>query len=150
MLGEPETTVTHRTGNIRAVSSPEPTPSAYRYSSELAGDIERRWQDRWESEGTFDAPNPTGDLAGDVTGEKFFIMDMFPYPSGAGLHVGHPLGYIATDVIGRYRRMQVDRHGDKCTHIRLGQSQPPQIKHIWEDILLHQSLSRESLRKQLP
>ncbi len=112
MLGEPETTVTHRTGNIRAVSSPEPTPSAYRYSSELAGGIERRWQDRWESEGTFEAANPTGDLAGDVTGEKFFIMDMFPYPSGAGLHVGHPLGYIATDVIGRYRRMQ----GDNVLH----------------------------------
>ncbi len=100
------------TGNIRAVSTPEPTPSAYRYSSDLAGDIERRWQDRWEAEGTFEAPNPTGDLAGDVTGEKFFIMDMFPYPSGAGLHVGHPLGYIATDVIGRYRRMQ----GDNVLH----------------------------------
>ncbi|GAA3510934.1 leucine--tRNA ligase [Aeromicrobium panaciterrae] len=94
------------------MSTPEPSPSAYRYSSDLAGDIERRWQDRWEAEGTFEAPNPTGDLAGDVTGEKFFIMDMFPYPSGAGLHVGHPLGYIATDVIGRYRRMQ----GDNVLH----------------------------------
>ncbi len=94
------------------MSTPEPTPSAYRYSSDLAGDIERRWQDRWDAEGTFEAPNPTGDLAGDVTGEKFFIMDMFPYPSGAGLHVGHPLGYIATDVIGRYRRMQ----GDNVLH----------------------------------
>ncbi|MDR7086551.1 leucyl-tRNA synthetase [Aeromicrobium panaciterrae] len=94
------------------MSTPEPKPSAYRYSSDLAGDIERRWQDRWETEGTFEAPNPTGDLAGEVTGEKFFIMDMFPYPSGAGLHVGHPLGYIATDVIGRYRRMQ----GDNVLH----------------------------------
>ncbi len=94
------------------MNTPEPTPSAYRYSSDLAGDIERRWQDRWEAEGTFEAPNPTGDLAGEVTGEKFFIMDMFPYPSGAGLHVGHPLGYIATDVIGRYRRMQ----GDNVLH----------------------------------
>ncbi|MEO6604015.1 MAG: class I tRNA ligase family protein, partial [Aeromicrobium sp.] len=94
------------------MSTPEPKPSAYRYSSDLAGDIERRWQDRWESEGTFEAPNPTGDLAGEVSGEKFFIMDMFPYPSGAGLHVGHPLGYIATDVIGRYRRMQ----GDNVLH----------------------------------
>jgi len=94
------------------VSTPEQTRSAYRYSSELAGDIERRWQDRWEADGTFEAPNPTGDLAGEVTGEKFFIMEMFPYPSGAGLHVGHPLGYIATDVIGRYRRMQ----GDNVLH----------------------------------
>ncbi len=94
------------------MNTPEPKPSAYRYSSDLAGDIERRWQDRWEAEGTFEAPNPTGDLADEVTGEKFFIMDMFPYPSGAGLHVGHPLGYIATDVIGRYRRMQ----GDNVLH----------------------------------
>ncbi len=94
------------------MNTPEPKPSAYRYSSDLAGDIERRWQDRWETEGTFEAPNPTGELAGEVTGEKFFIMDMFPYPSGAGLHVGHPLGYIATDVIGRYRRMQ----GDNVLH----------------------------------
>jgi leucyl-tRNA synthetase len=99
------------------VSTPDETPASYRYTSDLAGDIERRWQDRWEAEGTFEAPNPTGDLAGDVSGgaaggQKYFIMDMFPYPSGAGLHVGHPLGYIATDVIGRYRRMQ----GDNVLH----------------------------------
>ncbi|WP_019146119.1 leucine--tRNA ligase [Aeromicrobium massiliense] len=89
------------------MSTPE---NSYRYDSTLAADIESRWQDRWDAEGTFEAPNPTGDLAGDVSDErfpagKFFIMDMFPYPSGAGLHVGHPLGYIATDVVGRYRRM---------------------------------------------
>ncbi|MET0450146.1 MAG: leucine--tRNA ligase, partial [Aeromicrobium sp.] len=78
----------------------------------MAGDIESRWQDRWDAEGTFEAPNPTGDLAGEVSGEKYFIMDMFPYPSGAGLHVGHPLGYIATDVVGRYRRMR----GDNVLH----------------------------------
>ncbi|MBC7632405.1 MAG: leucine--tRNA ligase [Flavobacterium sp.] len=74
--------------------------------------MESRWQDRWDAEGTFEAPNPVGDLAGDVTGDKYFIMDMFPYPSGAGLHVGHPLGYIATDVVGRYRRMC----GDNVLH----------------------------------
>lgn len=89
------------------MSTPE---NSYRYDSTLAADIESRWQERWDAEGTFEAPNPTGDLAGDVSDErfpagKFFIMDMFPYPSGAGLHVGHPLGYIATDVVGRYRRM---------------------------------------------
>ena len=101
------------TGNIRVVSTPEETPASYRYTSDLAGDIERRWQDRWDAEGTFEAPNPVGDLAGDVgSGEKYFIMDMFPYPSGAGLHVGHPLGYIATDVVGRFRRMQ----GDNVLH----------------------------------
>ncbi|HSI26428.1 MAG TPA: class I tRNA ligase family protein, partial [Aeromicrobium sp.] len=81
----------------------------FRYSAVLAADIESRWQDRWESEGTFEAPNPAGDLADPdspaVPQEKQYILDMFPYPSGAGLHVGHPLGYIATDVVGRYKRM---------------------------------------------
>ncbi len=87
---------------------PEDVP-AYRYTAALAADIEARWQDRWEKEGTFEAPNPSGDLGpadgAPVPAEKFFVMDMFPYPSGAGLHVGHPLGYIATDVIGRFKRM---------------------------------------------
>ncbi len=87
---------------------PEDVP-AYRYTAALAADIEARWQDRWEKEGTFEAPNPSGDLApadgAPLPAEKFFVMDMFPYPSGAGLHVGHPLGYIATDVIGRFKRM---------------------------------------------
>lgn len=74
----------------------------------MAAEIEQRWQDRWDAEGTFEAPNPVGDLAGPIpagTADKYFIMDMFPYPSGAGLHVGHPLGYIATDVVGRFKRM---------------------------------------------
>ncbi|MGL5810502.1 MAG: leucine--tRNA ligase [Nocardioides sp.] len=84
--------------------------SRFQYSALLADEIERRWQDRWEAEGTFHTPNPTGDLANSSSQHrsKFYIMDMFPYPSGAGLHVGHPLGYIATDVIGRYRRMAGD------------------------------------------
>lgn len=81
----------------------------FRYTAALAADIESRWQDRWETEGTFQAPNPVGDLADpdrdDVPATKQYILDMFPYPSGAGLHVGHPLGYIATDVVGRYKRM---------------------------------------------
>jgi leucyl-tRNA synthetase len=79
----------------------------YRYGAALASVIERRWQDRWESEGTFHAPNPSGpwadpDAAG---GDKVYLLDMFPYPSGSGLHVGHPLGFIGTDVLGRYLRM---------------------------------------------
>ncbi len=81
---------------------------SYRYTAALAAEIEQRWQDRWEAEGTFHAANPEGDLADPAAtelGEKYFIMDMFPYPSGAGLHVGHPLGYIATDVVGRHQRM---------------------------------------------
>ncbi|MDT0307488.1 leucine--tRNA ligase [Streptomyces sp. DSM 44917] len=80
----------------------------HRYDAALAAEIEARWQDRWEQEGTYDAPNPTGDLADDsgrAARPEKFIMDMFPYPSGAGLHVGHPLGYIATDVYARYLRM---------------------------------------------
>ena len=84
-------------------------PPPFRYSARLAADIESRWQDWWDENGTFNAPNPAGPL-GDparVAGrEKLFVMDMFPYPSGAGLHVGHPLGYIATDVYARYRRMK--------------------------------------------
>ena len=80
----------------------------HRYTAALAAEIERRWQDRWEAEGTFAAPNPSGPLGdpGAVAGRpKRYVLDMFPYPSGVGLHVGHPLGYIATDVYGRYLRM---------------------------------------------
>ncbi|MEU5399063.1 leucine--tRNA ligase [Streptomyces sp. NPDC005963] len=80
----------------------------HRYTAAMAADIEARWQDFWDAEGTYAAPNPSGDLAGDpalVAKPKKFIMDMFPYPSGAGLHVGHPLGYIATDVFARHQRM---------------------------------------------
>ncbi|WP_404950137.1 leucine--tRNA ligase [Streptomyces sp. ARC12] len=84
------------------------TAATHRYTAAMAADIEARWQDFWDAEGTYEAPNPTGDLAGDpelAAKPKKFIMDMFPYPSGAGLHVGHPLGYIATDVYARHQRM---------------------------------------------
>ena len=81
----------------------------YRYTAQVAAVIEPRWQDRWESEHVFEAPNPAGPLAsgvgGGVDAPKRYVLDMFPYPSGSGLHVGHPLGYIATDVYGRYLRM---------------------------------------------
>ncbi|MBU3066246.1 leucine--tRNA ligase [Nocardia sp. NEAU-G5] len=88
----------------------EPTGAAsdvpvHRYGAELAGAIERKWQAAWEARGTFHAPNPVGPLRGEIPADKLFIQDMFPYPSGAGLHVGHPLGYIATDVFARYHRM---------------------------------------------
>jgi leucyl-tRNA synthetase len=79
---------------------------AHRYGAELAGALERSWQQRWEERGTFHAPNPTGPLAArPLPEDKLFVQDMFPYPSGSGLHVGHPLGYIATDVFARYHRM---------------------------------------------
>ncbi|MEV6709209.1 leucine--tRNA ligase [Micromonospora wenchangensis] len=81
----------------------------YRYTAAMADEIERRWQDTWEREGTFHAPNPTGPLADPghprAGAEKLYVLDMFPYPSGAGLHVGHPLGYIGTDCFARYQRM---------------------------------------------
>ncbi|GGM66872.1 leucine--tRNA ligase [Longimycelium tulufanense] len=80
----------------------EETP-AFRYTADLAGAIEQRWQDRWEERATFRTPDPGEPDR--PTGTKRFVMDMFPYPSGAGLHVGHPLGYIGTDVLGRYLRM---------------------------------------------
>ncbi|GLW92136.1 leucine--tRNA ligase [Actinokineospora globicatena] len=77
----------------------------HRYTAALAGRIEQRWQDHWEQHGTYHAPNPVGPLAGPVPADKLFVQDMFPYPSGAGLHVGHPLGFIGTDVFARYHRM---------------------------------------------
>jgi leucyl-tRNA synthetase len=94
------------------MSEPSTPPEAppHRYTAQLAGQIETAWQDRWEREGTFDAPNPVGDLSvgfDKLAGHpKTMVMDMFPYPSGAGLHVGHPLGYIGTDAYARYHRMR--------------------------------------------
>ncbi len=78
------------------------TETPFRYGAALAEQIEQRWQDRWEREGTFAAPDP-GEPGSER--EKVYLLDMFPYPSGAGLHVGHPLGFIGTDVLGRYLRM---------------------------------------------
>ncbi|APE19354.1 leucine--tRNA ligase [Mycobacterium sp. WY10] len=89
--------------------SAETDTPRYRYTAELAGQIERTWQENWQSWGTFNVPNPVGSLApadgAAVPEDKMFVQDMFPYPSGEGLHVGHPLGYIATDVYARYFRM---------------------------------------------
>ena len=66
--------------------------------------IEARWQDQWAQGNTFKSPNPDDEsFRGDRP--KFYVLDMFPYPSGVGLHVGHPLGYIATDIVARYKRM---------------------------------------------
>lgn len=88
----------------------EATP--HRYTAELANTIEQKWQAYWRDNQTFYAPNPVGDLApqasqgqAELPKEKLNVQDMFPYPSGVGLHVGHPLSYIATDVYARYNRM---------------------------------------------
>src|SRR5699024_8670346 len=64
--------------------------------------IEKKWQHYWKKHGTFQAKNPDSEKS--ELPEPFYVLDMFPYPSGAGLHVGHPLGYIAGDIISRYKR----------------------------------------------
>ncbi len=64
-------------------------------------EIENKWQVYWEDKKTFRTPDDV-----DTSKPKFYILDMFPYPSGIGLHVGHPLGYIATDIVARFKRMQ--------------------------------------------
>ena len=63
-----------------------------------------KWQAIWEEKQTFHAPNP-GEKGFDPAQPKFYVLDMFPYPSGAGLHVGHPEGYTATDIMARYKRL---------------------------------------------
>ena len=62
-------------------------------------DIERKWQSEWAKAGTYKVSNQSDK-------KPFYVLDMFPYPSGAGLHVGHPLGYIASDIYSRYKRLQ--------------------------------------------
>ncbi|HAA21819.1 MAG TPA: leucine--tRNA ligase, partial [Cytophagales bacterium] len=64
-----------------------------------AQEIEKKWQAYWSENGTYSTPN-TSDRP------KYYVLDMFPYPSGAGLHVGHPLGYIASDIVSRYKRLK--------------------------------------------
>ena len=62
-------------------------------------DIEQKWQKQWKADGTYTVSN-------DSSKPKFYVLDMFPYPSGAGLHVGHPLGYIASDIFARFKRLK--------------------------------------------
>jgi leucyl-tRNA synthetase len=99
-----------------STAAPASDEPPQRYTAALADAIEQEWQDRWTAEGTFRVPNPSGPLSDgfDKVADRphAFIMDMFPYPSGEGLHVGHPLGYIATDVYARYLRMR----GDNVLH----------------------------------
>ena len=59
--------------------------------------IEEKWREEWRKRGTYRVEN-------DTTKPKYYVLDMFPYPSGAGLHVGHPLGYIASDIVARFKR----------------------------------------------
>ena len=62
-------------------------------------DIEKKWQEFWAKDKTFQ-------VFEDKNKEKFYVLDMFPYPSGSGLHVGHPLGYIASDIYARYKKQK--------------------------------------------
>ncbi|CAI5481015.1 unnamed protein product [Closterium sp. Yama58-4] len=64
-------------------------------------EIEAKWQAHWEEKATFRTPDDV-----DTSKPKYYVLDMFPYPSGAGLHVGHPEGYTATDIVARYKRMR--------------------------------------------
>ncbi|MEA2432513.1 MAG: leucyl-tRNA synthetase, partial [Thermoleophilaceae bacterium] len=81
----------------------------HRYTATLANQIEEKWLAHWEEMRVFYTPNPSGDLHepnGDKAERpKYYALDMFPYPSGSGLHVGHPLGYIGTDIYARFKRM---------------------------------------------
>ena len=61
--------------------------------------IEKAWQQRWNDNKVYQVPNVSDK-------PKYYVLDMFPYPSGAGLHVGHPLGYIASDIYARYKRLK--------------------------------------------
>jgi leucyl-tRNA synthetase len=92
------------------MTAPTDDAPPFRYTAAFAERIETQWQDRWEREGTFHTPNPTGPLSQgyEAVAERphAYVMDMFPYPSGKGLHVGHPLGFIGTDVVARYLRMR--------------------------------------------
>ncbi len=85
------------------------TTDQHRYSAALARDIESKWQRAWAEGGAFDVANPVGKLSGGPPkprDSKFYVLDMFPYVSGVGLHVGHPLGYIGSDVYARFMRMK--------------------------------------------
>ncbi len=70
-----------------------------------AREIEKRWQAYWAEQATFHTPGP-GEAGFDPSRPKYYVLDMFPYPSGDGLHVGHPMGYIGTDIIARRKRME--------------------------------------------
>ncbi len=116
----------------------------FRYTAAMANEIELRWQHRWDAAGTFCSPNPPGltpsplaeGFAGVAGKPRCYVLDMFPYASGTGIHVGHPEGYIATDVYARYLRMTghhvlhamgYDAFGLPAEQFALSTGQHPQV-----------------------
>jgi len=91
-----------RSSGTRRMADTRAESKAGRYDPST---IEPKWREYWEKNGTFRTLNP-GEPGFDGTKPKFYILDMFPYPSGSGLHVGHPVGYCATDIVARYKRMR--------------------------------------------
>jgi len=89
---------------VNPVSTQEATPEQAQTSYDPSA-IEGRWQSYWQDNQTFRAKNP-GDLGFDPAQKKYYVLSMFPYPSGAGLHVGHPTGYIGSDIVARKKRME--------------------------------------------
>src|SRR5688572_18610146 len=69
------------------------------YSKEEIKRIEEKWRNEWQRRGVYKVENQSNK-------PKYYVLDMFPYPSGAGLHVGHPLGYIASDIVARFKRLK--------------------------------------------
>ena len=86
------------------MQTPE-TTVMHKYCAAIANELEVRWQSKWAEDTVYAMGNPT-DESFDASKPKFYCLDMFPYPSGAGLHVGHPVGYIGSDIISRFKRMQ--------------------------------------------
>ena len=98
-----------RSYDAEATAAPSGALSSFAYNAKLAGEIESRWQHRWAEDGTFHSPNPVGPLSAgfdEVKGRaNFSSWTCSLTRAGTGLHVGHPLGYIGTDVCARYQRM---------------------------------------------
>ena len=97
-------TMSEATQQPKANSTGDASSRPHRYTARMAEAFELKWQQWWEKHQTFRAANP-GDAGFDASRPKYYALDMFPYPSGAGLHVGHPEGYIGTDIVSRFKRM---------------------------------------------